>query len=157
MSRVAPAFRWLRLLVCLPASGLRWRGLGFAAAICLAPIPVLVAGEVVKKAFSLPADRAENTLRLFSTQSSLEVLFSTEAVENVRTNPVAGEFAPMEAIERLLAGTGLHAIRDEKNGVLRVGMMKNGAGATPPPSSGGSRNPKKKQHAMKTVLQPTKP
>jgi hypothetical protein len=79
-----------------------------------------LAADETKMRFDVPADSAEKSLRLFSTQSSLEVLFATEVVADVRTNAVKGEFTPMEAISRLLFGTSLRIVRDEKNGVLRL-------------------------------------
>ncbi|MBI2513966.1 MAG: TonB-dependent receptor [Opitutae bacterium] len=72
------------------------------------------------RAFDIPAGPAENALKAFSTQSGVELLFSTEAASGVRTNAVRGELPPSEAIERLLAGTELQAVRDAASGVLRI-------------------------------------
>jgi outer membrane receptor protein involved in Fe transport len=76
--------------------------------------------EQAKSSFDLPADTADKSLRLFSTQSGLEVLFVTDVAAGVRTNAVKGEFTSMEAAGRLLSGTSLTIVRDDKNGVLRV-------------------------------------
>src|SRR5688572_1772468 len=80
----------------------------------------LGAAAVVRKAFELPADAAEKSLRLFSAQSGLPVLFPTEVTRGVRTHPVSGEFTPREALNRMLAGTVLVAVQDEKTGSLTV-------------------------------------
>ena len=78
------------------------------------------AAESAKKSFDLPADAAERSLKAFSTQSGLEVLFVTEATQNVRTNAVKGNFTPREALERMLAGTGLVASENERSGALKI-------------------------------------
>lgn len=70
--------------------------------------------------FDLPADRAERALKRFSTQSGLQVVFAPELTDGVRTNAVTGRFAPMEAAERMLAGTPLRVVRDAETGVLSV-------------------------------------
>jgi len=78
------------------------------------------AEEVAKKQFDIPAESAEKGLQLFSDQSGQEVLYSTEAVSGIQTNVVKGEFAPVDALQQMLAGTVLHVVQDEKNRVLRV-------------------------------------
>lgn len=70
--------------------------------------------------FNLPADEAERALKLFSEQSGTEVLFPTEVVRGVRTKPVTGTLAPREALERLISGTGLVVVQDERTGAFSV-------------------------------------
>jgi outer membrane receptor protein involved in Fe transport len=72
------------------------------------------------KAFDLPADAAEVSLKKFSVQSGLEVLFVTEVAANVRTNAVKGSYAPREAMDLMLAGTPLVATQDPRTGALKV-------------------------------------
>ena len=73
-----------------------------------------------KMPFDLPTDDAERSLKRFSAQSGLEVLFVSETAANVRTNAVKGEYAPWEALDRMLAGTKLTAMRDEKTSAIRI-------------------------------------
>ncbi|MBI2250669.1 MAG: TonB-dependent receptor, partial [Brevundimonas diminuta] len=49
-----------------------------------------------------------------------ETLFAAEAVRGVRTAAVKGEFTPKEALDRMLDGTGLMVVQDEKTGALAV-------------------------------------
>ena len=73
------------------------------------------AAESSKKRFDLPADSAELSLKRFSKQAGIEVVFATQSTTGVRTPEVRGEFNPLEALSRLLAGTPLSA-RSEDDG-----------------------------------------
>jgi hypothetical protein len=84
----------------------------FASAIALA--------VESKRAFNIPAEAAEQTLKQFAAQSGLEVLYSTQAAAGVRTKAVRGELTPETAIKQMLQGTPLFAVKDAKNGVLRI-------------------------------------
>ena len=88
-------------------------------ALCFV-LPVQGASEPATRAFDLPGDTAAKTLRQFANQSGLDVVFATEATANVQTNPVKGNFAPREAINRLLAGTGLIAEQNPRTGALTI-------------------------------------
>lgn len=70
------------------------------------------------KHFDLPSGAAERSLREFSAQSGVQVLFSTNTAAGVKTNGVEGHFTPREAMQRLLEGTKL--VVSEKNGALMV-------------------------------------
>jgi outer membrane receptor protein involved in Fe transport len=72
------------------------------------------------QAFNLPADDAEPALRKFAQQSGREVIFPTDLVKGVRTNPVHGVFRSQKALERMLAGTPLRASQDEATGALAI-------------------------------------
>lgn len=89
------------------------------------------AAESAKTAYDLPADRAEKSLKQFSSQSGLEVLFPTRTVGRTHTNAVRGELTAREAIERMLAGTGLTVTENRKTGAFTVASDPNGAGAAP--------------------------
>ena len=84
---------------------------------------IVFGAEQTRSRFDLPADTADKSLRLFSAQSGLEVLFATDVAAGVRTNAVKGEFTALEAASRLLSGTSLTIVRDDKNGVLRVARL----------------------------------
>lgn len=77
------------------------------------------AEEGARKAFDLKADNAEKSLKAFSAQSGVEVLFPSDAAAGVRTNAVKGQYTPIEAAKLMLAGTELY-VRDESNGVVRI-------------------------------------
>lgn len=80
---------------------------------------LVFAADLVRR-FDLPADDAERALKRFSEQAGQQVLFPTSVVQGVRTNPVRGELETGVALERLLAGTGLTAVRDEQTGAFTV-------------------------------------
>ncbi len=107
--------------------------------LCLAVLltATLSADEAVRRQFDIPAGPAEKSLKAFSVQSGQELLFSTEAASGVHTNAVKGDLAPLDAVNRLLAGTGLQAVLDEKNGVLRVTRVAKEE--TPVEKNGASR------------------
>lgn len=95
------------------------------------------------KSFDLPGDVAEGSLKKFATQSGLEVLFATRTVGRVPTNAVRGDLAPREALDRLLAGTGLVAAQDAATGALTVSTDPNGSRvvAAPAPARPANSQP----------------
>ncbi|MDO8544954.1 MAG: STN domain-containing protein [Opitutaceae bacterium] len=84
--------------------------------------------SAAKMAFDLPAGDAERSLKQFSARSGLEVLFVSKAAANVGTNAVKGDYTPREAIDRMLAGTKLTAVQQEKNGAIRIVSAANANG-----------------------------
>lgn len=73
-----------------------------------------------KMAFDIPVGSAVASLRLFSAQSGVQVIFLEDAISDVRTRGLKGEFTPADAMDRLLAGTALKAARDERSGAFAV-------------------------------------
>ncbi len=90
-----------------------WRAF-LVTAFCwaCAPTGALGAAAPARIAFDLPADSAERSLRAFSRQSGIEVVFASRITRGVRTNRVQGDLPPQAALEALLAGTGLVAVSD---------------------------------------------
>ncbi len=80
----------------------------------------LPASAPAKRSFDIPAGRAEVTLKAFAEQSGTQFFFSADKVRGVRTPALKGEFAAREALDRMLAGTGLVVVQDEKSGALSV-------------------------------------
>jgi len=74
----------------------------------------------VRRSFSIPAQAAEPSLKVFSEQSGRGVIMNANTVEGIRTKQVRGMFTPLEALQHLLAGTGLMATPDEKSGAFVV-------------------------------------
>ncbi len=81
------------------------------------PLP---GAEAVRRPFALAAGGAEVTLEAFSVQADAPVVFPLREVRGVATNPVHGDFAPREALQRLVAGTGLEVRRDGETGSFIV-------------------------------------
>lgn len=80
------------------------------------------------RTFDLPAGAAEQTLKQFAVQAQREIVFSPDSVAGLTTNAVQGEFAPREALDAMLADTGLTATQDAKTGAfaVRKGVRPNG-------------------------------
>jgi outer membrane receptor protein involved in Fe transport len=96
-----------------------------------------MAQESGQRVYDLPAGSAEKTLKLFSEQSSRGLLVNTESTKGIRTNAVQGALTARDALNRMLAGTGLVASEDEKNGSFVVhpesgGPKDQGAPIAPP-------------------------
>lgn len=81
---------------------------------------VAIAAESVKRKFDLPASSAESALKKYSEQSGVDVVFPTDVVSGVRTNAVQGELTARDALDRLLAGTGLVATPDARSVTFAV-------------------------------------
>ena len=94
--------------------------LALLAFVSLLSVPLVCAAEPAKRTFNIPADVAEKSIKQFSVQSSVDVVFGTVSATQTRTNAVTGTLAPREALERLLAGTGLVAVHDEKTGTATI-------------------------------------
>ncbi len=72
------------------------------------------------QAFDVPAGRAERTLAIFARQSAQGTLFPTDMVQGIKTLAVQGEFTPLEALSRMLAGTALRPVLDAANNTLAL-------------------------------------
>src|SRR5688572_3977848 len=70
--------------------------------------------------FKLPSGDAEKTLRQFSVQSGMEVLYPTDSAKGIKTQAVKGRRAVPVALEQMLAGTPLRAVKDQKHNIWRV-------------------------------------
>jgi len=82
-----------------------------AALLCCVSAVVFALGafaaEPQKKSFDVPAGPAPAALKQFISQSGVQLLYVPGEVKDVQTKAVKGEFTPAEAIDVLLADTGL--------------------------------------------------
>jgi outer membrane receptor for ferric coprogen and ferric-rhodotorulic acid len=105
-----------------------------------------LAADNTKKTFDVPAGSAAETLKRAAQQAGLEIMFPVETVQGVRTGAVKGDYAPLDAINQMLAGTDLVATKDEASGALTVKRNPPAPAATPsplapkPPASTASTN-----------------
>src|SRR5258708_12772627 len=72
--------------------------------------------QSTKKHFDIPSDAADRSLRVFSTQSGVDVVFVPETVASAKANAVKGDYTPLEAARLLVAGTGLVVSQEGGNG-----------------------------------------
>lgn len=93
-------------------------------------LPPVTAADAAKKTFDIPAGDAIDTLKRAAQQAGVEMMFPAESVRGVKTNPVRGEFTTRAALDRMLNGTQLSVVQDEKTGALSVRHVA--APANPP-------------------------
>lgn len=118
---------------------LRWPGtlLVLAFALTFGEAKLLVAADAPRRNFDVPAGEASRTLKLFSEQSSRGLIVGAAEIEGIKTNPVVGEFTLPEALDRLLAGTGLVAREDAATGAFAISRA--GTKDSPIPSTGAAQ------------------
>jgi outer membrane receptor protein involved in Fe transport len=92
----------------------------FVALVAILLSAPAFAADNTKKTFDLPAGMARQTLKQFAAQAGREIVFAPDAVGTVATNAVKGELTTREALDQMLAGTGLVATHDAKTGAVAV-------------------------------------
>ena len=98
-----------------------------ATALCCAMSVSSVSGAAntePKRSYDLPSGDAATTLNQFAGVSGRQIIFMMEKVKGERTNAVAGDYAAHEALDRMLAGTGLNATRDPATGAFVVSRKR---------------------------------
>lgn len=113
----------------LPTSA--WLRTTLAVALLLLLSPAWAA-ESPRRSFDLLAGAAAETLKQFSEQAGVAVVFATETSARARTNAVKGSYTTSEAIALLLKDSGLIAVPSEKTGTFTVIRDPNVARAAPP-------------------------
>ena len=88
-----------------------------AAILSLALASALLAAPA-RIAFDLPSGQASQTLKQFAQQTGREIIFPT--LGSFQTNVVKGEFTVREALDQMLAGTGLVALESKEGGGIVV-------------------------------------
>src|SRR5690606_21401812 len=103
-------------------------------------LPLLVVGAPAwaqQRTFDLPAMQVVAALPKFARQAGIQIVAPAEGLENVKTQPLHGEFDTRAALERLLIGTGLEIATDE-GGVITLRKAAPTADATQPPNARSS-------------------
>lgn len=83
-------------------------------------VPLVAAETSAPRKFDVPAGSAERTLRQFSAQAGVELIYSTDAVKGVATRAVRGELSAVNALEQMLADTPLRLVKDAKPGAFAI-------------------------------------
>ncbi|MDB6095327.1 MAG: hypothetical protein JWM32_2889 [Verrucomicrobia bacterium] len=78
------------------------------------------AADDAVKSFNLPAGPAEKTLRQYSEQSGVQVIYPTSTVRGITTKEVRGNLTPRDALDQMLDGTALVGVHNEKSGILTL-------------------------------------
>ena len=96
------------------------RRLIFMLLFGLAVVPSAHATDPAKLAFDIPAGAAASTLKRAAQQARLEIAFPAEIVRGVNTRAIRGDYAPVEAMNLMLSGSGLAVVKDERTGAITV-------------------------------------
>lgn len=92
--------------------------LSFLFALWL-PAAARASGEE-HRAFDIPAGDAINTLKLAARVGGVQVVFLVTTVEGVKTNPVRGRWRPREALDHMVANTGLKVVWDARASAFSI-------------------------------------
>ena len=84
------------------------------------PISRLQGADSGRRTFALAAGTAEMTLEQFSEQAGVQIVFLLGDMHGVTTNPVQGSFAIRDALDRLVARTGLRVEVEGKSGAYVI-------------------------------------
>ena len=77
------------------------------------------AAHAAGRHFDLPAGDAAQTVQSLAQDTGLQVLAPSADLRGVRTNAVNGDYSPIEALRKMLAGTPLEVLQNP-NGVVTV-------------------------------------
>jgi iron complex outermembrane recepter protein len=91
-----------------------------ASVLALAAVSFGQQASDQKQTFDVRAGEAEVALKQFSEQAGQQVIFPTELVRGIRTNAVRGELSARDALEMMLADTGLTVGQDAQSGAFAV-------------------------------------
>jgi len=115
--------------------------------------PSLYGAEARRVTFTLPAAAAEISLETFAEQGAAQVVYLIDDVRGVTTNPVQGAFAIREALERLVADTGLSVEQETTTGafVIRRSRLERSSTHVPPPVLPPQAPPMKKKSTLAVI------
>lgn len=90
------------------------------------------ASAAAERIFNVPAGVAADTLKIFSEQAGVAVVFATDSAGRVQTNSLRGAHTAERGITLLLQGTGLNAVVSERTGTITVTRDPNASRAVLP-------------------------
>ena len=87
--------------------------------------------------FDIPAQPVPAAMRDFARQARVQFLLVTEGLESIEANAVAGSYPVQQALDLLLAGTGLAGTYSPTSGVTISRTAGTETAADPPPAEAG--------------------
>ena len=90
-------------------------GVSASAFTCAPPV---VAQAPVTRQFDIAAQPAEDALATFMEQAGVDIVYSPSTVAGIETKAVRGRYAPLEALELMLSGTGLTSLVTASGGIV---------------------------------------
>jgi iron complex outermembrane recepter protein len=88
--------------------------------VALVIVTLTGAAEAPRKTFNVPAAPAEDSVPMLADQAGINLGFNVQHVQGIRTKSVKGRFTVAEALEQLLSGSPLNAVRDAQTGAFFV-------------------------------------
>jgi iron complex outermembrane recepter protein len=129
--------------------------------LVLAPLTALAGADEALKQYDIPAGDAATTLRQFVEQSGEQVFFFVNKVRGLATVEVRGEFTARAALDRMLAGTALYAVEDDKTHALIINRVDSAASASkpakPPAASSNRERSSRSSTTPPTAEKPARP
>lgn len=96
------------------------RYFALVAALVFAGAALAQPANAPRKNFNIPAGNAATTLKTFSEQSGEQIVYPVDRVNDVETKAVSGELTARAALDRMLAGTRLAVVQDERTGAFAI-------------------------------------
>lgn len=86
-----------------------------AALVIAAALPTQARAQAESRAFNVPEQPASSGVAALARQAGVQILIAADTAEGRRTRRVVGRYTVAEALDRLLADTGLRASRVGQN------------------------------------------
>lgn len=97
---------------------MRYRGKRRLASVLLAGLLASNAALAQQKMnFNIPAQEASAAIQNWARQSGLQVFAAEDHLSGIKTNPVRGDYTAVEAVQMMVAGTGLEVVATGENTV----------------------------------------
>lgn len=118
-----------------PNTGAARRGLWLASAAAACLLMATPSAAQEQRDFNVPAQDASQAVRALARQGGVQVMAAESDLEGVTTRPVRGRYGALEAIERMISGTGLEAVATGP-GTITIRRRAQAPGqAAPPPAA----------------------
>jgi iron complex outermembrane receptor protein len=82
--------------------------------------------EPTKRHFNIPAQELQSALNQFSESSDMQMSYLSTLAKGIATKGVSGDYTPVEALNKLLEGSGLVPIVT-KNNTVTIEKANNGS------------------------------
>lgn len=87
--------------------------------LALAPVMPSYAQSITVTHLAIPSQPLESALRQLARQTGAQIMFSPRQVAGLTSPSLVGDLTAMEAVQRLIAGTGLVAVKSASAIVIR--------------------------------------
>jgi iron complex outermembrane receptor protein len=90
-----------------------------------------IADAEQKQNFNIPAQSLSSALLQFSENTGVKTFFSADLTRDIKTQGLSGSYTPQQALDKLLANTGVaYRFTDTESVALSVAQKKNNEGTT---------------------------